>query len=483
MDPLLTESALSLARRIRSGGVSSRTVVDAHIRRIAETHAILNAVVVDRFAEARAEADAADRALTRGPTNQLGLLHGVPITVKDSVGMGGLPQTVGLVARKNVRATADATVVARLRAAGAIPLGLTNVPELAMWMETYNKVYGRTNNPYDPTRIVGGSSGGEGAIIGAGGSPLGIGSDIGGSIRMPAFFNGVFGHKPSGGLVPNTGSWPQPEGAAKRYLTTGPLCRRAEDLWPALTLMAGPDGKDDACSTMALGDPHAVSFADLTVYDVPTSGLFRIDPELIAAQRRVADHLASLGARVIPFTHNALRRAFQIWSALISDAAITKFSNLMGGGPHLPLLRSLYDFSRGASPHTFPALALVLVERLEQLLPGHEASISLAATLKTDLALLLDDKSILLYPSYPDQSPRHDEPLRSPFKWQYAAIWNVLELPATQIPLGLSARGLPLGVQVVAGHGFDHLGIATAIELERRFGGWVPPPATFAAKA
>src|SRR5262249_8717417 len=152
--------------------------------------------------------------------------------------------TGGLYARRGKPATRDATAVKRLRAAGAIPLGVTNVSELCMWMESANTVYGRTSNPYDLARTPGGRSGGEGAIVGAGASPVGLGSDVGGSIRMPAFFCGVFGHKPTGGLIPNTGQFPIAENDALRYLTTGPLCRRAEDLWPIVRTLAGPDGED-----------------------------------------------------------------------------------------------------------------------------------------------------------------------------------------------------------------------------------------------
>lgn len=232
---LTTASAVALARRIRERSVTARAVVDAHIAHLERCNPTLNALVADRFAEARAEADLADEAVRRGAP--LGPLHGVPCTIKEAFALTGMPNTSGLVARKGLRATRDATAVQRLRAAGAIPLGVTNVSELCMWMESDNRVYGRSNNPYDPRRIVGGSSGGEGAVVGAGGAPFGLGSDIGGSIRMPAFFNGVFGHKPSAGLVPGSGQFPMATGAATRYLTTGPLARRAEDLYPLLSVM------------------------------------------------------------------------------------------------------------------------------------------------------------------------------------------------------------------------------------------------------
>jgi fatty acid amide hydrolase 2 len=213
------------------------------------------------------------------------------------------------------------------------------------------------------------------------------------------------------------------------------------------------------------------------VYDVASSGLYTIDPELAAAQRRVADHFAKLGARVMPFSHPDLKHAFQIWSALMTAAAEVSFGSSMGDGIEIALLPALFALLRGDSPHTFPGLALVAAERVTKWVPGVERTMQAAQRLKRDLDVLLDDRAMLLYPSYPDQAPRHDEPLWSPFKWQYTAIWNVMELPVTQVPLGLSGRGLPLGVQVVAGYARDHLGIAAALELERAFGGWVPPSA------
>src|SRR3954454_9003083 len=199
----LTEwSAQQLADAIRDGDTNAREVVAAHI----EVHqrAGLNAVVADRYERARDEADEADRRIAAGE-HDLPPLMGVPFTVKESIALQGMPHCAGLAARAEHRASESATAVQRVLDAGAIPLGVTNISELTMWIEADNPVYGRTLNPYDRRRIVGGSSGGEGAAVGSGGSPFGIGTDIGGSIRFPAFCNGVFGHKCSPGVVPNTG--------------------------------------------------------------------------------------------------------------------------------------------------------------------------------------------------------------------------------------------------------------------------------------
>lgn len=472
---LLRLSSSRLAALVRDGAVSSREVVEAHIGRARAVNPSLNAIVRDRFGQARREADAADAAVARA-AGPLPPLHGVPCTIKECFALEGMPNASGLVSRRDIVAAADATAVARLRAAGAIPIGVTNTSELCMWMETNNRLYGRTNNPYDTRRIVGGSSGGEGAIVGAGASPFGLGSDIGGSIRMPAFFNGVFGHKPTGGLVPGTGQHPMAHGAALRFLSTGPICRRAEDLWPLLRLLAGPDGQDGGCVEMPLGDPAAVRIDGLDVVAIPDDGVRTPTADLRDAQRRACEALARAGARVREARLDDLRHAFDIWSAMLSAAGGPSFREMLADGralrPGLELLR----WAAGRSPHTLPALVLALVEPLPKLAPGRSRrAIERGQELRAALLDLLGD-GVLLYPPYPEPAPLHARPLWPPFNWVYTAILNVMELPVTQVPLGLNADGLPLGVQVAAAPGADHRTIAVAIHLERELGGWVPPP-------
>ena len=383
------------------------------------------------------------------------------------------------------RALSDGAERDRLRAAGAIPLGVSNVSELMMWMETFNNVYGRTNNPYDPRRTVGGSSGGEGALVGAGASPMGLGADIGGSIRMPAFFNGVFGHKPTGGLVPATGHWPMAENAARKFNTTGPLCRRAEDLMPFLRAIAGPDGEDGGCEPMAIGDPAQVKLSELTFYDVEDNGLIRVSGELKAAQRDVAAHLASRGARVEPLQLARLKHSFDIWSAMMDEAAETRFSDHLGAhGEPTSGGRELVRWMVNRSAHTLPAIMLALAEKIPQYLPGlSKKALEHGHALKAELNEKLGAHGVILYPSFPSTAPRHYRPMLLPFNFQYTAIFNVLEFPVTQVPLGLSAEGLPLGVQIASRAGNDHVTIAVALELERRFGGWVFPAVPMRVRA
>ncbi len=206
-------------------------MVERHIETL--MRADVNAVVVERYDEALAEADVADERVAAGGEDLPALL-GVPLTIKESIAVAGLPNSAGLESRAGRHAEETATAAQRMLDAGPILLGLTNLSELTMWIESDNRVYGRTVNAYDRRRTAGGSSGGEGAAVGCGGSPIGLGTDFAGSIRLPAFFNGVFGHKPSRGLVPFTGHFPTSDGEAMRMSVLGPIARRAEDLAPVL---------------------------------------------------------------------------------------------------------------------------------------------------------------------------------------------------------------------------------------------------------
>lgn len=479
MNPHLAASALELARRIRSGDTTSRAAVDAHIEHIQRVDPSLNAIVEERFEIARKEADEADAAIAAG-TEDLPPLHGVPCTIKESFAVPGFRQTSGLVSRRDFVATEEATAVTRLRRAGAIALGTTNVSELCMWMETSNKLYGRTNNPYDPRHIVGGSSGGEGAIVGSGGSPFGLGADIGGSIRMPAFFNGVFGHKATGGLVPGSGQFPLAENDALRYLCTGPIARRAEDLMPLLKILAGPDGIDTGCYEMAIGDPDEVDVSSLEVVDVRGNGFRRVSDDLQDAQARAAGALQGSGAKVVRTRVDTLKRSLDIWASMMANAAETTFAELMGDGEPIKGGRELLRWAARRSQHTLPAIGLALLEHGAGLMPGRtERFVAKGKELQAELEELIGPNGVLLYPSYTSAAPRHHAPLLPPFNWVYTAIFNVAELPVTQVPLGLNEKGLPVGVQVASVRGNDHVTIAVARYLEEVFGGWVPPPRLF----
>ncbi len=475
MNELLLISATELAARIRSREITSRQAVEAHIEQArAQQH--INAIVVPRFDTALAEADAIDARIDNGERESLPPLAGVPCTIKECFRLTGMPNTSGLKARTGLIADQDATTVARLRKAGAIPIGVTNVSELCMWMESSNPVYGRTSNPYDPTRIVGGSSGGEGAIIGAGASPFGLGSDVGGSIRMPAFFNGVFGHKPSGGAVPSTGQYPGAEGEVLRYLTTGPLARRASDLMPLLHLLAGPDGHDTGCEAMSFGDPDQVRIRGMRVINIDSNGLRGVSRDLRAAQSRVVAQLENAGARVEHRRLPLLRRSIEIWAAALATSDGESFSQMLGNGQPVALAPQLLRWLVGRSDHTLPALALAWAERVPALSNDNDPRpLEWARQLRAEFDELLQDDAVIIYPSYTRVAPRHKHPLLLPIDWAYTAILNVMQLPVTQVPTGLTSAGLPTGLQVVGPWARDHVPIGVANYLERALGGWVPP--------
>ena len=473
----LTErSALALAAAIRTGETSSRAVVEAHIERIERRNAAVNAIVADRLEEALAEADAADARVAAG--ERLPPLHGVPMTIKESFAVEGMPNTAGLVSRRDVPAPADATSVARLRDAGAIVVGVTNTSELTLWIESINKVYGRTRNAYDARRTAGGSSGGEGAAIGAGFAPIGLGTDFGGSVRLPAFFNGVFGHKPTGCLVPHTGHFPDPNERGSGMLGIGPLARRAEDLMPVLAAIAGPDGQDPWVREIALGDPADVSIEGLDVVISDDATILPVSLELRNARIRAAKALAQAGARVRRVSLPSVRTVIEPYLGAVRESGeLTEILTRDGSDPP-PVRRLLADAVRGRSPHTSALLITMVVERLSEHLPERLVARGKRAEerLREQIAETIGD-GVMLHPPFARTAPRHGLTVGRPWLLAPMALFNLLGLPVTQVPLGLGEKNLPLGVQVAAGSGRDHVAIAVALELERAFGGWTPPDA------
>lgn len=459
--------ALGLAHAIRAGELSPLNAVDAFIARIEAVNPRLNAVVANRYDEARREArTAAERLAKSGDPPPL---LGVPFTVKEAIAVTGCPHTAGSVYRKRIIAHTDAIAVQRLRRSGAIPIASTNISEMCMWMESYNLVYGRTNNPYDLGRIPGGSSGGEGSILGAGASPFGVGGDVGGSIRMPAFFCGIFGHKPTGGLVPVDGHAPEPMGDVRRYCTIGPMTRHAADLEPLLSIM----------SDTPVPNTDPVSFRDRVVYTC--EGLdFPLPPatdELKDALRRAASVFRELGAQVRPFDPKKFGNAFFIWSAMLHEGGNPEFARIMTEGKDPDLVAETVRFILGRGRHTVPALALAILEKLLDVIPG-DGTRRLAKKgleVRSEFEKILGDNAILLMPTHPRPAPRHNAPLLRPMDFAYTGIFNVLEAPVTSVPMGYGQEGVPLGIQVAARHGRDRLTIAAARVLEEALGGWVPP--------
>ncbi|MBC7303319.1 MAG: amidase [Nocardia sp.] len=470
---LTAESAIALAASIRAREVSVRTVIDAHIAVLERFAPATNAVVVDCYDAARAKADAADAHLATAPEN-VPPLFGVPITVKESLAVAGLPNTAGVVARRHLRPAANATVVQRVLDGGAIVLGLTNTSEGCMWIESTNRVYGRTSNVHDSTRTAGGSSGGEGAAVGSGGSPLGLATDTLGSIRVPAFCNGVFGHRPSTGLLPTTGAWPPPFGVAA-LCSNGLIARRACDLMPLLRIMAGPDGVDPLVRARALDDPATTTISGVPI--VLLEGTFApgVGREVLAARERAAAALAEAGAEITRVPMRSLRMIGLFASIVLAEETGISFAEIMRGEGADILAPGQLAALRG--DHTLATRLLALGELIAARVPARAAAKITAAAHRaaTEITDTIGD-GLLLHPTMTTVAPRHGRTTGRLWHTNTVAPFSLAGLPVTQVPLGRGSHGLPLGVQVVAGPHRDHLSIAAALTLEQAFGGWVRPP-------
>lgn len=405
--------------------------------------------------------------------------------------------TSGLYARRERRATEDAVVVARMREAGAIPFALTNVSEVCMWWESNNTLYGRTCNPYDTNRIVGGSSGGEGCIQAAAASPMGLGSDIGGSIRMPAFFNGVFGHKPTMGIVSNKGQFPMPLSAEQdSFLGTGPIVRYAEDLKPIMRVITdvsekkGTTNNDDATSSssvyqmrLKLND-EKIDLSQLRFYYQENDGGGRfvspVDNDIRTGLQNVVNYLRQqFNAEVKRIQFPEFRQSAAMWFANMKDNSGYNFGHQLSNlkhevNPYTELLKWLF----GMSNHTLIGLLTVVLEKMQCQYGSKKYNhlVEKRGNLRKYMSSLLGDNGILLYPTHPTVAPYHNEPIFRPINFSYTGIVNILGFPSTAVPLGvLGSEGLPIGIQVIANAHQDHLCLAVAEELERSFGGWCRP--------
>jgi fatty acid amide hydrolase 2 len=474
MRDLLDVSAMELARRIRAREVSPLEVVEAHLARIDRVNPATNAVIARRDEEARREAKLAEQRVMREAPEDLPPLLGLPYTAKEYIMAEGMPLSAGIWSRRHTKADRDATTVKRLRDAGAILVGITNVPEGGLWMETYNPVYGRTTNPWNPRRTAGGSSGGEGAIVASGGVAFGLGADVGGSIRIPAAFCGTVGHKPTGRMVPNTGFWPPCEGTElSAYLVCGPLCRHTEDVMPLMRVLAGPDDEDATVRPWELGDPNDVDLKGVTVFPLETNGFTRVGATNRQAIRDAAASLRGRGADVRELDVPRMKKAFLIWSAMMTLGGGPTYAEVLGNGkpirPWVELARGLV----GRSRHTLPAVAIVALEQAASLAPGRvDKAVAEGRALQAELEEVLGPDGVLLHPPYSRPAPRHGGPLLTPLDFVCTGLFNVLEFPSTVVPLGFDPEGLPTSVQVIGRRGNDHLTVAVARALETDFGGW-----------
>ena len=463
MDELIYASATALAEAIRSKKVSSVEVVDAYLSRIEAVNPQINAVVQLAADAARAQAHDADAALARGDIK--GPLHGVPMTIKDSLDTAGVISTGGTKGRASFVPAQDATVVARMRAAGAILLGKTNTPELTMSFETDNLIYGRTNNPYDLSRIPGGSSGGAAAIIASGGSPIDLGSDTGGSIRQPAHFCGIAGIKPTSGRVPRTGHIIPPGGLIDAVTQIGPMARRVEDLVLVLPIIAGVDWRDPSIVPMPLGDPEAVDLRALRVAFHTDNGVRLPTPETVDVVRRAAKALSDAGMAVEEERPEGIEQSYGTAIGLFradGGAWMRMLLQMAGTTEVSPLISWV---SETADPLGLEAAELSdLIEQWDllrgKMLPFME---------KYDVIIC----PVAAYPALHHGSAFNDDMMPI---FSYTMTYNLTGWPGAVVRGGTSPEGLPIGVQVVARPWREDVALAVTQHIETALGGWQPPP-------
>ena len=452
---LADATAGETVQAIAAGQISALEATDAAIARIEARDGAINAVVVRDFDRARDAARAADAAVARGERKPL---LGVPMTVKEANWVAGLPTTWGMEHWKAWTAPVDGVGVARLKAAGAIILGKTNIPPMLGDFQSDNPVYGRTNNPWDLTRTPGGSSGGSAAALAAGMVPLEFGSDIGGSIRIPAGFCGVYGHKPSYGAVPVRGHTPPGvEGVDVPVAVIGPMARTAADLDLAMGVLAGPDESEAIGYSLALRAPRHERLADYRVLILDHHPLAATDDEIRDALHGLADRLENLGARVDRQTDLLpdLVEAQEVYGAILNTAMTVGQPGARPPNAHewMSLLDAQLVIRRQWA-QLFKGFDVVLAPSLGTLAFPHDASPDLGAR-----TLLLNGEHT---------------PYFSQVAW--SGVATLPHLPATAAPIGLSKAGLPIGIQIIGPYLEDRTTIAFAGLLEREFGGFVKPP-------
>lgn len=459
-------SANALARAIRDKSLSSVEVVEAYLRRIDRLNGALNAIVQLDAEGAIAAARLADQRLADGAN--LGALHGVPITIKDSLDTAGMVSTAGTLGRAEFVPQADATIVARLKAAGAIVLGKTNTPELTLSLETDNLVYGRTANPYNLKHSPGGSSGGAAAAVAAGMSALDVGSDTGASVRYPAHCCGIAGLKPTHGRVPRTGHIVSFFGVTESLTTLGPLARHVEDLDTIFRIIAGPDPYDPHIVPAPIGDFASVRLGRLRAAIFTDASNVSASEATVSAIGSASDALRDAGVTVEQNTPPRLDETLGMFFGLFAadgGEGLHGFLDMLGTTQTSPQLRAGLEAMKGLELSTSQLNGLV-------------ANLDLW---RSELQAFMDPYDVLLCPVYEHAAPEYltrweslDDVL-PPELFAYTVPFNLTGWPVAVVRIGTADSGLPIGVQVVAKPWREDVALAVAAHLESTLGGFVPP--------
>src|ERR1700683_2554018 len=469
MSELTFLSAVVMAEQIRNKELSPTELVEAHLSRIEKLNPQLNAFVQVDAEGAIRQARAAEAAVVH--REKLGPLHGVPVSIKSSMEVAGMRCEAGSKLQAGFVAARDAPLVSRLRNAGAIILGTTNAPELLMAWETDNLLYGRTNNPWDLSRTSGGSSGGEAAAIAAGCSAGGVGSDGGGSIRVPAHFSGICGLKPTPGRVPSTGHYPASAGPFAQLGVVGPMARTVADVARLFSVTAGHDMGDPVSAPVPLRAWSDAEILKLRVAYFEDDGATPVTAETAAAVRAAAEALRGQGFQVEAWRPQNLERVWQLWW------------NLFGRGVQAAFAATVEGREAELSP-----MYRAWRERvgLEPALDGREWLNTLVGrdALREKLLRQMEILPILICPACAVPAFRHGER-----EWtvqgrkveylkamSYSQWFNLLGNPAAVVPVGRSAEDLPIGVQIVGRPWEDEAVLAVAAKIEAATGGFRRPP-------
>jgi len=461
-------SARQIVAQIRAKAVSPVEVARLHLERIERLNPVLNAFVDWKPEGVLAQARAAEKAVLEG--RNLGPLHGIPLSIKSSIDVAGHRCEAGSRLRAGYVAAEDAPLVARLRAAGAVILGVTNTPELLMAWETDNLLYGRTNNPWDVTRTAGGSSGGEAAAIAAGLSAGGVGSDGGGSIREPAHFCGICGLKPTPGRIPSTGQFPKAGGPFALLGVVGPMARTVEDLQILFEAMAGWDDVDPCSAPVGVREIHENDLRTMGVGFFPDDGRTSVTEETRSAVEHAAGLLLQLGFRVEQFRPDGVEEARELWWKFFGTAGGMILAPMLRGHEKelSPILREFFLWTSAAPAHTGESLLSAWLARDE---------------LREKVLQQMRKYPVLLCPVAAIPAFRHGErewqvegkTVKYLDAWSYCEWFNLLGFPAVVVPVGLSKDELPIGVQIVGRPWEEEVVLAVAAALEKARGPFRSP--------
>jgi Asp-tRNA(Asn)/Glu-tRNA(Gln) amidotransferase A subunit family amidase len=454
-----------IAEQIRSKNVSPVEIVDADLKRIEALQPKLNVFVHLDVEGARQQARAAENSVLRGA--HLEVLHGVPLTIKSCIDVAGWPCPAGSLLRKDYVAKQDAPLVSRLKAAGAVLLGNTNTPEFLMAYETDNLLTGKTSNPWDLTYSAGGSSGGESAAIAAGCSTGGVGSDGGGSIRVPAHFCGICGLKPTPGRVPATGHFPPGAGAFSWIGVVGPMARTIADVRALFEVMAGPDPGDALSVPVPFRVEREGELRGTRIGILESDALGVATAETRAAVHRAGKSLGERGFAVEPFRLNGLDRALDLWWFFFGPVIGTLIQHSIAGHEDQisPMLCEYLSSATSGNSITLDQFTKACAER---------------DLLRAEILRQMQDTPVLLSPVSSGPAFRHGQGNYSPDTgyrdtMRFSQWLNLTGFPGASVPVTLSKEGLPIGVQVIGRPFEDELVLAAAEAIEQARGPWQPP--------